>query len=84
VSARHVLATHDLDLSEREQQARDVLHGMNARHAMSLAADLGVDYIVLDEWDHEHERDYAMPIATAAAVWRTDGGALIRVERPQD
>ncbi len=82
VSARQVLETHDLDFSEREQQARDVIHNVNVTSAMSIAADIGADWIVLDEWDAEHERDYAMPVATVEAVWRGSEGVIIKVERP--
>ena len=78
VSSQIVLETHDLKLPEREQAARDVLHDTRLDIAFGLARDLGVDYVVLDDWDLMHE-NWEMPIASREAVWRSEAGAIIPI-----
>lgn len=81
VSGQQVLATHDLDFSEREQGAREVIHGTRLPVAWQAARDRQIDWIVLDAWDLEHQRDCAMPIATVEAAWRGEEGVVIEVEK---
>jgi len=81
VSGLQVLETHDLDLSERVQDAREVIHGTRLPIVWQTARDRQMDWIVLDAWDLEHERDYAMPIASVEAEWRAEEGVIIKVER---